>query len=85
LLLLFQIEPLLLNIVLNGSFAGFEGLLGFTFVGNIAHKHLRFEGLDHVLLVVQVAVGLLDLLATELVLVVLLLGVNIATRNLYLN
>ena len=57
-------------------------LLGLLLVGNIAHEHFALQGLDHVLLLGHGLVGTLDLLAAQLILVLLLLGVLSSSLNL---
>jgi len=56
-----------------------EGLLRLLLVGDVAHEHLRLEGLNHVLGLLHVSVGLLDSLSTSVILEVLLDCVNSST------
>ena len=81
-LLLLNLDPVALDISLDDLLALGHGLLSLLLLGNIAHHHLTLKGLDHVLLLVHVFVGSVDLLSAELVLEVLLLSVESSTLNL---
>jgi len=81
-LLLLKLFPVALDLLSDGGLASFVGLLGFLFLHDIGHEHLGLEGLDHVLVVVQLTVSFLNLLATELVLEVLLFRVHFSTCDL---
>ena len=75
-LLLLDLLPVLFNFLLHVLLPVSEGLLRLLLVGDVAHEHLRLQGLNHVLGLLHVSVGLLDSLAAEVVLVLLLDRVN---------
>ena len=81
-LLALDFFPMLVNITFDLLLALNHALLGLLLIGNIAHEHFTLEGLNHILLLVHVLVGTLNLLATKLVLVFLLLGVLSSALNL---
>ena len=75
-LLLLDLLPVLFNFLLHVLLSVSEGLLRLLLVGNVAHEHLRLQGLNHVLGLLHVSVGLLDSLSAQVVLVLLLDRVN---------
>lgn len=81
-LLLLELLPMLVDLFLNAGLAGLESFLGVLFVHDVAEQHLGLKSLDHVLSVVHVAVSFFNLLATQLVLEVLLLGVHFSSCDL---
>lgn len=81
-LLLLDFNPVLFDLLFHLLLATLESLLRFLLLGDVTHEHLGFEGLNHVLATVHVLVCLLDLLAAEFVLVVLLLSIDFTASNL---
>ena len=84
-LLTLDLFPVSVDITIDCLFALCHSLLGFLLVGNIAHHHLSLKGLDHVLVLGHRLVGPLDLLAAQLILVVLLLGIETSALKLSSN
>jgi len=82
-LLLLEVTPVLINFGIDGFLARFESLLSLTFVQHVGVKQLALERLNHVLLVVQMSIGTLDLLSAKLVLILLLFSVNLTSSNLF--
>ena len=80
--LLLKVSPVLIDFLVDGVFACLKSFLCFTFVKHISVEELALQGLDHVLLIVQVSVCTLDLLTTQFVLIFLLLGVNFTATDL---
>ena len=58
-----DLDPVALDVAGNRLLAVVHGLLGFLFVGHVAHQHLPLEGLHHVLLLVHDLGRALDLLS----------------------
>lgn len=81
-LFLLDLDPVLLDVPLDGGLPVFHGLLSLLLVGHITHQHLGLESLDHVLLIVHGLVGLHDGLLTQAIHVVLLLGIHASSLNL---
>lgn len=81
-LVLLHVAPVLANLLLNFSLPVLELLLGLLLVVDVTHHHLRLKRLHLVLGFVHVLVGLSQLLVTELVLVVGLIGINTAPFDL---
>ena len=77
-----NLDPVGFDVAGNRLLALVHCLLGFLFVGHVAHQHLAFEGFYHVLLFVHDLGGALDLLSPQIVLVVLLFGVEASSLNL---
>ena len=75
-LLLLHLHPVRLNVPSNHLLPLRHRLLRFLLVSNVAHQHLSFECLDHILLLEHSFVGLFNLLTSELVLVILLFSVH---------
>ncbi len=82
-LLLLNFDPVLLDVGFDCLFPVSHLCLRFLLVGHIAHQHLCLQGLHHVLRLGHRFVGFLNLLATQLVLVLLLLSVQPATFDLH--
>lgn len=57
-----HLDKVLFNVSLHIIFALSRGLLGFLLISNIAHKHLAFKSLDHILLIVHRFSSFIDLL-----------------------
>ena len=81
-LLTLNLFPVLGDITFDLLFAIVLNLLGLLLISNIAHHHLTLESLDHVLALGHILIGPLDLLAAELVLIVLLLGIETSALKL---
>jgi len=81
-LLFLEVTPVLIDFFVDSLLARLQAFLGLAFVEHVGVEQLAFQRLDHVLLVVEVSVGTLDLLSAKLVLVLLLLGVNFTSGNL---
>jgi len=79
---LLDLDPVALNVLRNSLLAGGHHLLSLLLVCHIAHEHLTLEGLNHVLLLVHRLIRTLNLLSSQLVLVVLLFSVRLSTVNL---
>lgn len=75
---------MLVDVVSNFLFSFVQFLLSFLFVSDVAHQHFGLERLDHVLTVVQDAVGPFDLLVAEFFLVLFLQQVDLAAFDLKL-
>lgn len=81
-LLLLEFLPVFCDILLDGVFASSVLTLGVLLLHHIRNQHLRLEGLNHVLSVVQLSVSFFNLLTAQLILELLLLSVDFASRNL---
>ena len=81
-LLSLNIDPVSFDVFLNLSLAINLLLLSPLLVCNIAHEHLAFESFNHVLVLVHCLVCLLNLLASQFVLIVLLFSVKPSALNL---
>merc|ERR1712051_594810 len=77
-----DLNPVGFDVAGNRLLALVHRLLSFLFVCHVAHQHFAFEGLYHVLLFVHDLGGALDLLSSQIVLVVLFLGVEASSLNL---
>ena len=73
---------MLVDVTIDLLFAIVLYLLRLLLIGNIAHHHLTLESLDHVLALGHILIGPLDLLAAELVLIVLLLCIETSALKL---
>ena len=84
-LLLLDFDPVSLDVGRDLLLALVHLLLSLLLVRHVAHQHLSLEGLHHVLLLVHRFVCPLNLLPPQLVLVILLLGVQSSPFNLISN
>ena len=84
-LLLLDFDPVCLDVGRDLLLALVHLLLGLLLVSHVAHQHLSLEGLHHVLLLVHRFVCPLNLLPPQLVLVILLLGIQSSPFNLISN
>jgi len=78
----FDLFPVLLNLTVDHLLAIVKAFLRLLLVSHIAHQHLRFESLDHVLLFVHVVVGFHNLLSAELLLVAFFFGIDTSALDL---
>jgi hypothetical protein len=80
--LLLELLPLLLDVLVDEVFARFQLSLGRLLVHDIRDEQFGLECLNHVLSIVELTVSFFNLLASQFILKLLLLGVNFSSRDL---
>ena len=74
--------PMLFNLAVNLFLPVPHSFLCLLLISDVAHEHLGFQGLDHVLTFMHMQVRLLKSLSTQFILIVLLNGINSSALNL---